>query len=161
MMPTRATSRSAALVSRSASHWAGILQSGWRSPSTSTIAPGSASSTLVATRRHSDQSRSRLRSTGAPGAVGAPISESERLPSSAAPTASQDVDRHVAHLFQGAAAALPTGARGAGSGHLQAPGVGHQSLATVNGPAVRRGFQAHEGPKFSGREELEVATVRV
>ena len=47
--------------------------------------PGTASSTLVATRRHSDQSRSRLRSTGAPGAVGAPISESERLPSSPPP----------------------------------------------------------------------------
>ena len=38
-----------------------------------------------ATRRHSDQSRSRLRSTGAPGAVGAPISDSERLPSSPPP----------------------------------------------------------------------------
>ena len=71
------------------------------------------------------------------------------------------MDRHVAHFFEGAAATLPTSSRSAGGRYLQASCVGHQSLASVNGPAVRRSLQAREGLNFSGLEELEVARVRV
>ena len=55
------------------------------------------------------------------------------------------MDRHVAHVFEGASATLPTCACGACSGHLQAPCVGYQRLPAVHGPAVRRGLQRARG----------------
>ena len=159
--PARVTPLFAALTSSSASQAAGIRQSGCRSPSMRTIAPGSASSTEREADRHSDQSRKTFRSTGDSGPTGrAHLGQGTfGLRPAAAP--SKEVSRELLLFLEGAAAPLPASSRRPGNDHLKTAGVGHQGLTPVDGPAVRRGRQPFQGFRLDRGEKVQVAPVRV
>jgi Ku protein len=124
-----------------------MRQSGCKSPSTSTIPPGSHSSTHIATASHSPQSRSRLTSTEVSGATGAPDRPTPAAPRPTRADGPAGRPRPRARCEPVA----PTDPGRPGHVHLQAAGVGDQTLAAVDGPHVAGAASARQRPQDRGR----------